>query len=262
MSATTLRRLVEPLEDFEVWYDGVLLKIRAKAGQFFATDHEIVRKHPEKFGVARAIVLGGARVSAAREQKTARPAQRTRPAPPRTRPAPSPSLPVHETTGKPIRITRRALEEIADECRRWRGQIETGGGLLINADGQRPVITDATTVASDRERDSVATNLFTIWFHRQCRQRDATARLLVGAWHTHPRGSTDPSSDDLALWQDLLAKSRDSSVFGVIVTEQYADDGYQETPRLYAFRVRVGETPIVGDEALLVERCDVETLAR
>lgn len=158
MSAT-LQRLVEPIEDFEVWYDGVLLKIRAKAGQFFATDHEVVRKHPEKFGVARAIVLGGARISEARQTKTARPPQKTRPTPASTRvPPAAPSLPVHMTTGKPLRITRRALAELSEETARWRGQVETGGSLVLNVSGTWPVITDAKVVASDRERDSVSTS--------------------------------------------------------------------------------------------------------
>jgi proteasome lid subunit RPN8/RPN11 len=259
MTSSTLQRLVEPLEDFEVWYEGELLKIRAGVGSFFATDHEVVRKFPEKFGVARAIVLGGARVSAAREQKTATPPQPTATRRPVAPAAPvGPSLPVHMTTGKPLRITQRAMAVIAETCARWRGEIETGGSLILNVSDRPPVIVDATENASDRSHDAVHVNLNWIILERRMQQRHATARLACGHWHSHPRRSVDPSDADLAVWQELLGMSRDSEVFGVIVTEKYDADRWQHTPTLTAYRVRIGPKPITGADVLLVERCDVE----
>jgi hypothetical protein len=139
-----LQRLVEPLEDFEVWYEGELLKIRRGVGSFFATDHEVVRKHPEKFGVARAIVLGGARISEARQTKTARPAQKTRPAPV------VPSLPVHETSGPPIKIT---LGSGAKSMRQQNSAWGTGIRIREGRPTRRRRITGSGRSSSTAPRD-------------------------------------------------------------------------------------------------------------
>jgi len=262
-TATThgLQRLVEALEDFECWYEGELLKIRAKAGQFFAVNHPVVLAHPEKFGLTRTVVLGSERVSEARE-KTARRPPKPKPAATRRRVEPAgPSLPVHMTTGQQIRITQRAMGLIAEECARWHGQIETGGGLCLNVSDKRPVIIDASARATDRERAAVYVDLFSITFDRRVYQRDACAEIGLGHWHSHPGGDPEPSESDLEVWEQLLDKSRDRAIYGVIVCEEY-NDGWQETPTLHAYKVRRGLKPISGTEALLVERCSVERLAR
>ena len=80
-------------------------------------------------------MLGGTRISEARQTKTARP-QKPKPAATRRRVAPvGPSPPVHETKGRQIRITHEAMRAIREECARWHGQVETGGGLTLSLAG-------------------------------------------------------------------------------------------------------------------------------
>ena len=75
------------------------------------------------------------------------------------------------------------------------------------------MITDATVIATERDRDAVRTNLSTVWVDRWRRQRHATAQLALGHWHSHPSGSPDPSQEDFALWEQLLEKSRDRRIY-------------------------------------------------
>jgi proteasome lid subunit RPN8/RPN11 len=73
-------QMLEPLDDFDAEYDGEILKVRAGAGMFFSSDHEVVRRFPHRFGQAPTNRLSSERVSEARAQRHAAPPQKPAPA--------------------------------------------------------------------------------------------------------------------------------------------------------------------------------------
>ena len=120
------------------------------------------------------------------------------------------------------------------------------------------MITFADENATDRTRTSVRSDVFWIPQQRRIRQRDATARIGVGHWHSHTTRNADASEKDLGLWEELLERSKDATVYGVIVlTEPRDSGGWRPTPRLTGYRISYGSRPGRG-ECLCVARCNVE----
>lgn len=166
------------------------------------------------------------------------------------------TIPVYfVSSDRPVSISDRAAREIRAECERWDGNVETGGGLLINRDGGSPRIIDATVGATEREVGSVRVDMAEIRANTRQRARQATARLAPGHWHTHPGRASDPSEQDLHCWARFLDKSDANEIVALIVTEHPAG-GWWRTPQFHAFRVAYGRKPS-GVECLRVERCDV-----
>jgi proteasome lid subunit RPN8/RPN11 len=169
------------------------------------------------------------------------------------------SIPVYQVAGETVAITRRAHLAIRDECERWEGSVETGGGLVINASGSRPAIIKATVEASNRHEASVCVDSFAIRSTTRNAARSATARITPGHWHTHPSGGCEPSRQDLNVWGRLLEESRASEIVALIVTE-HRDGGWWRAPQLHGFRVRFGQKPS-GLECLRVEACRVDVVS-
>ena len=257
MSTTTHERLVTPIKTFKCWCAGELIELKAGIS-FISRTHPVVLRFPSRFGLDReAITLDGEPVSVARST-TAKPRAWSRPAPAAPAASAGPTLYVRETSGgKPIGITRDAMAAIREAVGRW-DDVETGGGLLVHRDGACPVIISADENAEDRARFSVRQDLFWITQQRRIRQRDASARIGVGAWHSHLTGSADASEKDHGVWEELLERSKDAEVFGVIALPEPRDSGgWRPAPRLAGYRISYGSRPGRG-ECLQVASCSVE----
>ncbi len=169
------------------------------------------------------------------------------------------SIPVYRVGGETVAITSHAHQAIREECERWDGSVETGGGLVINASGSRPLITTATVEASNRRHSSVCVDSSAIRGTARHTARQATAKILPGHWHTHPNGGCEPSHQDLNVWGRLLEESNASEIVALIATE-HRDGGWWRRPQLHGFRIRFGHKPS-GVECLRVEACRVDVVS-
>jgi proteasome lid subunit RPN8/RPN11 len=169
------------------------------------------------------------------------------------------AIPVYQVAGESVSITHRAYQAIRDECERWDGSVETGGGLVINASGSRPAIFTATVEASNRREASVSVDPFAIRTTARHVACEATARITPGHWHSHPGDGCEPSHQDFNVWGRLLEESRSSEIVALIVTE-HRDGGWWRVPQLHGFRVRFGHKPS-GVRCLRVEACHVDVVS-
>jgi hypothetical protein len=230
--------MVEPLDDFDVEYDGQVLKVRAGTGMWFGDDHEVVRRFPDRFGSNKA----RARRASPQKPKPARVRgpeqdgkQRDRAGstasggrvagswlrfpntiredlriaidddivyrPPRT----DGSWWLEERGPITVSISDSVRESIAIEVERWQNHddVETGGPLagLITGSHLRVTVAHPGGPSSwhGKNRVSIPGEAFEA-LDRECKleQSDAT---ICGDWHSHPsRCIGTPSGPDRRAW--------------------------------------------------------------
>jgi hypothetical protein len=257
-----------------VMYDGEPHEIIAGRTGCVA-DHEIVRQHPELFGLSTPAKRAPARaISSPAKPKPAKPKPKTQaPAPaPITLPDPSrPAWLLDETTGPPpavtpvrlrtdaphrtrIRFLRSARADLREHSELSRDGRETGGGLLAaRCDGGLEIVAVSGPVGNTARHvgwirldhdalDAWASRIRRDWGHKL---------LVAGAWHTHPNArsflnpdAATPSPADLTCWGHRHA---DSQSIAMIVTP-HAERGFSR-PEPHAWTIRERLASLVAEPA-------------
>jgi integrative and conjugative element protein (TIGR02256 family) len=170
------------LVDFKAIYDGELETYTA--GEWFDDRHEMVRKHPEKFGP-----------SSPPRGKRRRDSVGT---PPRSQAIPLARRRVE------VQLSPAARQTILHGAFWQSGQDghETGGWLIGGGLDTRAAVVDATLPGPNatRDRDYLARTYDGLETYKLKRLWGDPLAARIGSWHTHPGGDAEPSATDLESW--------------------------------------------------------------
>jgi hypothetical protein len=245
------------LVDFEAIYDGQLVSFAA--GEVFADNHEIPRKHPDKFSLS-----SSRRGKRRRDSVGASP--RSQATPLARRRAEVPAAPAREpdrlnrvilrTSPSDLTVTvgLGALKTMRDETYARSDaiedeHIETGWGLtgtVIRSWDRDAFVSVAIPLGGSSRRDVDGVLVDQSHFSEVERQMVAvheTEHRYIGSAHVHPHGSGEPSSRDLETWlgelEHLDGERGATRYLGVILTA--GKYGWRSNPRLHAYIVRQDE---------------------
>ncbi len=261
--AKARRTMLVARQSFTPLYDGERVEIQAGVS-FVEAGHPIAAAHPDKFQFVPAAPPG-------QGSRTAGPTERYTPAPAGNAPRaawdllagwdddylPRPdwqlglSAPLHRTGELPdllstvsptvVKLARHALDGLQAATRAVPRTHETGG-LLV---GVRPRGDAASTEVIEAHPPGPSSLLGRSSFqldycaeHRNVKDRSLAGHEIVvgGSWHSHPRGSTEPSTPDLAVWTDAWSHANGTACgivdryVGLIVTGVGQAEGLGLTP--------------------------------
>lgn len=245
----TKRNLVAT-ESFTALYDGERVEITAGADSV-APGHPIARAHPDKFKVAPPI---GHRSRTAPKAKPVVCDWDDDYLPPPTW-ALGFSAPLHRTGELPellstisptvVKLSRHALDGLQAATRAVPHTHETGG-LLVGLRPRGDAITKVIEAHPPGPSSLLGRSSFGLDYrveHRNVKDRRLAGWgtiAVAGSWHSHPRGSTEPSIADLTVWTDAWSHANGTACgivdryVGLIVT----DVGQAHAPALTAWVLR------------------------